>query len=312
MSLMCGIPSVTLLGAQSDWSDILHQRVRPIAAGKYGDEAKSWGKCLCVIVEKFIAAFEQGGGGGGTEFRGGDDRDFWTNIVRYYPGAGEDGAGLIGGWFTAFARWGPQQPRTPSEAASRSLSPADQYESELPTMKGESPERTPKTISSYTVGSLSFPFLHPSRIPSALGHLSFTLSDNGFTSTARLLAGHVGKTWFGTTGDTLQPVSAWIFYIPQKRPGTSTSTKEGGMMQRTAANMMMGRNRKKSAAAVVANEEKRAPSPAGLPIPVFMDEVKAMHANENGNAKNSKIWDRVKLHTRKISEKFGPTANEHS
>lgn len=224
ISLMCGIPSITLLGTQLDWENIL-DRIKPIAEGKFGDEAREWGQTLALIFGKFVTAASQATGTSSTsEWRGGDDREFWGNIVKFQRGAGTDGAGLIGGWITAFARWGPtattsppaapglsSQPRRPKPIPKEALFDSINLPAESPMTSSEtSPSSGPEFVSE----GLKFPTLSPSEIPSALCSLSFSLTDNGRTVPIRILAGHMGKTWLGVKGDTLQPCSAWIMYIP--------------------------------------------------------------------------------------------------
>lgn len=221
---MCGIPSITLLGTQLDWENIL-DRIKPIAEGKFGDEAREWGQTLALIFGKFVTAASQATGTSSTsEWRGGDDREFWGNIVKFQRGAGTDGAGLIGGWITAFARWGPtattsppaapglsSQPRRPKPIPKEALFDSINLPAESPMTSSEtSPSSGPEFVSE----GLKFPTLSPSEIPSALCSLSFSLTDNGRTVPIRILAGHMGKTWLGVKGDTLQPCSAWIMYIP--------------------------------------------------------------------------------------------------
>ncbi|KAG8904669.1 hypothetical protein FRC00_013836, partial [Tulasnella sp. 408] len=90
VSLMCGIPSITLLGTQLDWENIL-DRVKPIAEGKFGNEAREWGQTLALIFGKFVTAASQATGTSSTsEWRGGDDKEFWENIVKFRRGAGTD------------------------------------------------------------------------------------------------------------------------------------------------------------------------------------------------------------------------------
>lgn len=277
VSLMCGIPSITLLGTQLDWENIL-DRVKPIAEGKFGNEARHWGQTLSLIFSKFVTAVSQATGTSSTsEWRGGDDKEFWGNIVKFQRGAGTDGAGLIGGWITAFARWGPTPTTSPPEAPRQSGQPKRpkmipeqaQFDSlDLPTDSSTSlaPSSEPSPSGPEFVGEgLKFPTLSPSRIPSALCSLSFMLTDNGRTVPIRILAGHMGKTWLGVKGDTLQPCSAWIMYIPganSETPGVSGAAA--------------GKAKKSAPAAAQGQSESDKPS----------------------------RWKKLVSHTRKLSEKL--------
>ncbi|KAG8903601.1 hypothetical protein FRB99_002952 [Tulasnella sp. 403] len=348
VSLMCGIPSLTLLGTESDWSAML-ERVQPIADGKYGNEARHWGQTLSIILQKFVSAYENGSHA--TEWRGGEDREFWESIVRFSRSAGEDGQGLIGGWITAFARWSPSAPPSlpPSPtgaplSAGAVRSPAVEHPNLRPKPISElaqydvqvlpdtqqsisSPPSPPSPAPHYVYKSLKFPTLHPSKIPSALGVLSFPLSDNGREAPARLLAGHVGKTWFGMNADTVQPCPCWLLYIP----GVNSETPEGSVLpaavppvpsgsatekMKRAVTVMM-RTRKKSNAANVPGHSPQAsvtsPGTVVPPVPPIPPSstppIKTPVLGEEGGEKESR-WKRMFAHARKYSEKHTSSANQ--
>ncbi len=212
MSFMCGIPSLCLLGTEEDWSDIL-TRIQPLSEGKYGNEARHWGQTLVIVLSKFVAAFQNPGG----------DQPFWESIVRF-----SKEENLIGGWITAFARWGP-----PSDNG---------YEVPL-----DLPVDDVKGAPHFISGGLKFPVVLPSRIPSSLGTIDLHLVEDGRDITARLVAGHLGKTWLGVKSDTLQPCSAWLLYIP-KPPSTSSPQVEAesaaDKMRRVANSIMKSKKEK--------------------------------------------------------------------
>ncbi|KAG8949766.1 hypothetical protein FRC04_008306 [Tulasnella sp. 424] len=302
VALMCGIPSITLLGTQLDWENILN-RIKPIAEGKFGNEARHWGQTLCLIFSKFVTAASQATGTSSTsEWRGGDDKEFWENIVKFQRGAGPDGAGLIGGWFTAFGRWGPTATMSPPGTPGLSGQPARpkpipeqaQHDSlSLPTDPSTTSEPSSSSGPHYISEGLKFPTLSPSRLPSALCSLSLTLTDNGRTVPTRILAGHMGKTWLGVKGDTLQPCSAWIMYVPgvnSETPGGTSSGSGGGAvakekMKKAVRDVML---RSKSGA----EDEKASAASSSVSFP-------AATQGQTGSR-----WKRLVSHTRKLSEKF--------
>lgn len=92
MSLICGLPSVTLLGEKADWIDIRH-RVDELC--HFGKEPEKFATLLFPILDHFIGTFENA-----------DDPkvvDFWTKIAdRQGNGSGPT---YLSGWITAFCFW---------------------------------------------------------------------------------------------------------------------------------------------------------------------------------------------------------------
>jgi hypothetical protein len=92
MCIMCGIPSVTLLGEKADWVDIRH-RLDKLA--QFGKEPELFSRLLTPVLDYFISTFE-----------GADDPkvvDFWSKIAHQYNGG--SGPTWLSGWITAFCFW---------------------------------------------------------------------------------------------------------------------------------------------------------------------------------------------------------------
>ncbi|KAL0577013.1 hypothetical protein V5O48_004987 [Marasmius crinis-equi] len=108
MTLICGIPSVTLKGERSDWETLL-ERISKVEV--LGEEPKQFVALLKPIMRHFVASF--------------DDPDseqvqrFWERIAHQTGGSGPY---YLSGWITAFCFWshegkslygnGPQGPPT--------------------------------------------------------------------------------------------------------------------------------------------------------------------------------------------------------
>jgi len=92
MSLMCGIPSVTLLGEKEDWVNI---RRRLDKLPQFGKEPKQFSLLLSPVLDYFIRSFENV-----------DDPkvvEFWSKVAdRRYGGSGSPS---LSGWITAFCFW---------------------------------------------------------------------------------------------------------------------------------------------------------------------------------------------------------------
>jgi hypothetical protein len=92
MCIMCGIPSVTLLGEKSDWIDI-RRRVDKLA--RFGKEPEQFSRLLAPVLDYFIRTFENV-----------DDPkvvDFWSKVTHRYNGG--SGPTWLSGWITAFCFW---------------------------------------------------------------------------------------------------------------------------------------------------------------------------------------------------------------
>ncbi|GAP91508.1 putative duf4419 domain-containing protein [Rosellinia necatrix] len=92
MSLLCGIPSVTLLGEKGDWVDI---RQRLARLPQFGKEAETFSRLLVPVLDFFVRTFD-----------GGDDPEvveFWSKIAD----SKNNGSGptYLSGWITAFCFW---------------------------------------------------------------------------------------------------------------------------------------------------------------------------------------------------------------
>jgi hypothetical protein len=92
MMLMCGIPSVTLLGEKGDWVDI-RQRLDKLP--QFGKEAESFSRLLVPVLDFFVRTFERC-----------DDPEvveFWSKIAD----SENNGSGptYLSGWITAFCFW---------------------------------------------------------------------------------------------------------------------------------------------------------------------------------------------------------------
>jgi hypothetical protein len=93
MSLMCGLPKVTLLGTANDWKEI-RARLDKLATFK-DDTLSEWSKVLALVLDQFVAAFEH-------EI----DADFW-NRVAHITGGGS-GPRFLAGWVLAFVGFSDQ------------------------------------------------------------------------------------------------------------------------------------------------------------------------------------------------------------
>ncbi|MCJ1404574.1 hypothetical protein MMC11_007800, partial [Xylographa trunciseda] len=90
--LCCGLPSVTLLGEQSDWQKLL-ERLEKLKT--LGEETTIWYDLLKPVLTRFVLSF--------TAPRSADVREFWNKIAHYEGGG--SGPRYYSGWITAFCFW---------------------------------------------------------------------------------------------------------------------------------------------------------------------------------------------------------------
>jgi hypothetical protein len=92
MGLICGIPSVTILGEKADWIDI---RRRLDKLPQLGAEPEQFTRLLSPVLDYFVRTFEDA-----------DDPkvvDFWSKIADQHSNG--SGPSYLSGWITAFCFW---------------------------------------------------------------------------------------------------------------------------------------------------------------------------------------------------------------
>lgn len=92
MTLLCGIPSVTLLGDRADWEDML---TRLDKLKELGDEPTVFASLLEPVLQYFVASFDPEPSPAVMEF--------WGKIAHHESGG--SGPSYLSGWITAFCFW---------------------------------------------------------------------------------------------------------------------------------------------------------------------------------------------------------------
>lgn len=90
-TLMCGIPSVTLLGVQADWQEILHRLEK---LPNLGAEATQFYNLLKPVLTRFVRSFDCPDSS--------ETKVFWQKIAHRSGGSGPT---YLSGWITAFCFW---------------------------------------------------------------------------------------------------------------------------------------------------------------------------------------------------------------
>ena len=161
MSLVCGIPSVTLLGERDDWIKIQHRLDK---LQQLGAEPEQFGRLLKPVIDHFVRSFDAPD----------DDevREFWSKIAHQTSGSGPY---YLSGWITAFCFWeadGKCLYRVPKGPVSRRA-----FEASNPGCE---------------IDGTLFHRVNTEKIPSGFVSVPVTVDDNGTIYKTKMVAGSVG------------------------------------------------------------------------------------------------------------------------
>ncbi|KAF9463857.1 hypothetical protein BDZ94DRAFT_1282297 [Collybia nuda] len=194
MSLMCGIPSVTLEGEKADW-DKLVKRLDKLSS--FGPEPTAWVQLLRPIFNRFAQAFN-----------GDPDVDFWSRICHHQSFG--SGPVYLSGWITAFCVWSATGEWQGPPLAFFQQSPAS-----------ETPHRVP---SEYPQGSRLFldGVLYPvldyyNHVTLGFCDVDVKLDDNGKKIDCMMVAGHVACLVGDKDSDTIRPLPSWFMFIKKEK-----------------------------------------------------------------------------------------------
>ena len=222
MSLLCGIPSVTLLGERADWEDILKRLDR---LPELGDEPATFATLLRPVLEHFIASFNPEPSLAVKEF--------WTKIAHKTGGSGPF---YLSGWITAFCFW---------DETGKSL--YHRYDTNGP-QHPVSLEPFEELQAGCELNNVLYHRVNTDDVPSGIASVPVVVDDNGTLYDTKILAGsfgiqvtssgdmlddehsHAGNSAFANNGgllsdqqvarglyqqpglDSLQPLSGWLMY----------------------------------------------------------------------------------------------------
>jgi hypothetical protein len=209
ISLLCGIPRVTLLGDKSDWEDIL-TRVEKLK--EYGPETKAWYRMLQPVIRRFVRSFEPGVADSK------ENLDFWQRVAHYSGGG--SGPTYLSGWITAFCVFEDEGKWNGDELDSYDTEPA---EAPIEYNEPEGGFQKPKNV--LVLDGVSYPSIDSNEVPMAIAEVPVKLDDNGEELETTMLAGLVGTavgdsgvTDRGSVGkqDQLNPVVGWWMFTLKK------------------------------------------------------------------------------------------------
>ncbi|KAI1127584.1 hypothetical protein F5Y10DRAFT_242556 [Nemania abortiva] len=214
----CGLPSVTLLGTRHDW-EMLASRVNKLY--DYGEECAHWANLLQPIMRYMLRTF--------------DDpdsqkvKDFWLRVVYM---AGQEGSGVgirtLSGWITAFAYF-DEDGKVTRHYTEKDIHRIDKKSGEQIRSWGGTDihEYVGVDRKRLTLDGVSYPLIHPGKIPKGIILFPMTLIDKeaGVQRFATVVSGTIGMS-ISAHGTTAQPVSAWWVVQEFQEPITSLPTSE--------------------------------------------------------------------------------------
>lgn len=198
--IICGIPSVTLLGSRADWVRLLSKLDR---LKDWGAEPAAYAGNLRPIFERFVRSWD--------EPESDEVRMFWRQIVRAHRtvscGGGASGW-MVDGWITGFVHWKKEGGLRVREDV---WFDDDEEEYEVQEVIPDPRSLTLDDIT-YVPESLD-------EIPVSYAKAPLKLAEYpapGETTEAYLLAGNVGiRKTVGDGGDVMAtPLSGWCLYAP--------------------------------------------------------------------------------------------------
>jgi hypothetical protein len=202
MAIMCGIPSVQLLGERKDWEDML-KRLEYLV--ELGPEPAMFARLLRPVLRNFVKSFDSP--------LSAATKDFWGKIAHEkYMGSGPE---YLAGWITAFCFW---------DKHGKML-----HKGKMPGEDGEVQEDKSFDGTGCELDGVTYHLVDTAEIPAGSASVPVTVNDNGVIYHTKMLAGSVGieakrsgssineenadqqgKQRSGL--DTIQPVSGWIMF----------------------------------------------------------------------------------------------------
>ena len=199
ISLMCGIPSVTLEGEKSDWERLL---ARLDKLDSFGEEPKAWAAMLRPILSRFVGAFD-----------GKPDVDFWNRVCHYdFQGSGPT---YLSGWITAFCVWSRL-----GKWQGPPISSSEPPSSPIKLRSGE-------TVSELVLDKVSYAVIKGGAVPVGFCEVDVKLDDNGEMLPCMMVSGHLAYSVEGEKKDTVRPLASWFMFVKGEPHNVTYITQEG-------------------------------------------------------------------------------------
>ncbi len=175
-TMLCGLPSVTLLGLKRDWQ-LIYSRLDKLET--FGAEPSQFRELLRPIISRFIRSFD--------EPISNDIISFWQRIAHYYNMG--SGPSYYSGWITAFCFWDEHGKCLYSiPRFGDSLEETSWEEAKVPLLK---------------LDGVSYHRVESGDVPPGYSSVPIKVNDNGNEFDAMMVAGSVGINCT-SSGDELE------------------------------------------------------------------------------------------------------------
>ncbi|KAK4213704.1 hypothetical protein QBC37DRAFT_315886 [Rhypophila decipiens] len=216
--VVCGLPSVTLLGELSDWEKLLAKLDRLPAFGKEPEEYKAR---LRPILTRFVQSYKEPDSPA--------TREFWNSIVVASKSGGICGEPpvYVSGWLTGFYYWsdsGSAFARVSSNAAGRN--------GKNLVLDGIAYPILDLTMIPIGYGTVPFTMLDYNNVPEFQAYLAAGLLGKqitqgppaGYKEALQRVKGNVSLAEDKAQHGTLKPLSGWMLYGPVDHNKTRAAT----------------------------------------------------------------------------------------
>lgn len=196
--ILCGIPSITLLGEKEDYLAIL---LRLDKLDEFGAEPTTFAHFLRPVLEEFATAFDYV-----EEEHQLPNPSFWSRICHWKSGG--SGPTYLGGWIAAFCVWDAKGKWQGGDLQSiKEKLTTDEKQRMEGSMFGPPPP--------LVLEGMRYPVIDTQDIPSGICQVDILLDDNGENLACMMVAGHVGRiaSKQNDTFNTLQPKSDWFMFV---------------------------------------------------------------------------------------------------
>lgn len=216
MVLLCGIPSVTLLGDASDWDSILQRLDKLVTFGLNHQQLTDWKNLLAPVIQNMVQCFHE------PETQA----DFWSKIAHYQGGG--SGPTYLSGWITAFCVFSEKGNWQAGKGAT-------------PSMFGPGDDGPPLSLQdSRSLKTISYPVIDSQDVPPGCCEvdvkIELALPWVQGVAKAIMVAGLAGASVFPKSLDqdvlvldTVQPFPAWWIFTIDEDAKNLEEEREGAL-----------------------------------------------------------------------------------
>ncbi|KAK0709335.1 hypothetical protein B0T26DRAFT_652665 [Lasiosphaeria miniovina] len=223
--VLCGIPSVTLLGDVADWEAILARLPKLASFGPAHPHLAEWASLVTPVVQGMVDTF----GAPPPDSESAATRNFWSRIAHYSGGG--SGPTYLSGWITAFCLFSSRGAWQGGQRADPGLMSSWRHND----------EEEPAPTADRGPAAVAFPYIDTKDVPAAWCEVNSGEQHKipgSLEVHAVMAAGLTGFSAFvlrpgeeGAEGDdeevkdTVQPFPAWFIYVKEWEGGSQVMNR---------------------------------------------------------------------------------------